>query len=332
MKPGRMFVLVILSLFLAGCGGAREQVGPITNEPQAGDFTVVVLPDTEWYVVDEDWYTYLRAQVDWIIATAEELNTKMVLHVGDVVHNSQEEREWQKASQTLSGLDKAGIPLLIAMGESDYEGEPPAERRAEHFNRFFGVDRYQGKPWFRGTFEPERAENAYAEIAVDGRSYLFIGLEYQPRLAAADWAGKILAENKDKTAILLTHEFLTTTNQRPDAPLAGDALNAKQLWLKTVRPYKNVALVLCGHNCATIKGNDLNTWKAVGAGRRSDKGQHGNLINQVLADYQCMGDGGNGFLRIMTFRPAARRIDVRTYSPRLREYKTDQLNQFTLTY
>ena len=49
----------------------------------------------------------------------------------------------------------------------------------------------------------------------------------------------------------------------------------------------------------------------------------------VLQDYQEQPHGGDGWLRIFTFRPAADKIDVQTYSPTLHEYKTGPKSAFS---
>ena len=55
----------------------------------------------------------------------------------------------------------------------------------------------------------------------------------------------------------------------------------------------NLFLMLCGHRH--------------GEGRRSDIFNE-NTINTLLADYQDYANGGNGFLRIMEFRPSENKI------------------------
>lgn len=45
-----------------------------------------------------------------------------------------------------------------------------------------------------------------------------------------------------------------------------------------------------------------------------------------------MKPGRGGFLRMMAFIPSENRIDVRTYSPLLKEYLEDNDNQFDLPY
>jgi hypothetical protein len=42
--------------------------------------------------------------------------------------------------------------------------------------------------------------------------------------------------------------------------------------------------------------------------------------------------GGDGFLRIMRLDPVAHRLSVRTYSPFLKQWKTDDPNQFDLDF
>jgi hypothetical protein len=68
------------------------------------------------------------------------------------------------------------------------------------------------------------------------------------------------------------------------------------------------------------------------ASRRVDLGDSGNLVNQMYADYQDFSNGGNGWLRILTFRSAGNTISVETYSPFLKQSKIDAQNQFTLAY
>ena len=47
-----------------------------------------------------------------------------------------------------------------------------------------------------------------------------------------------------------------------------------------------------------------------GEGRRTDNNACGDPVHQVLSDYQERSNGGDGWLRIMTFTPAENRIDI----------------------
>jgi hypothetical protein len=59
---------------------------------------------------------------------------------------------------------------------------------------------------------------------------------------------------------------------------------------------------------------------------------NGNLGNQILSNYQNMTNGGNGYLRIMEFRPSTDTISITTYSPYLNTSLTDSNNQFTIPW
>lgn len=68
------------------------------------------------------------------------------------------------------------------------------------------------------------------------------------------------------------------------------------------------------------------------AAHRSDIADSGNLVNQIFANYQTLPNGGDGWLRIITFHPSSNSVSVQTFSPFLNRFKTDDDDQFTLFY
>ena len=64
----------------------------------------------------------------------------------------------------------------------------------------------------------------------------------------------------------------------------------------------------------------------------TSRGRHGNEVHQVLSDYQGWHNGGEGYLRVMTFVPREDRIDVETFSPVLDDYVRTPENAFSLEY
>jgi hypothetical protein len=78
----------------------------------------------------------------------------------------------------------------------------------------------------------------------------------------------------------------------------------------------NVRIVLCGHVHAE---SHLTSTRDAGP-----------PVHQILTDYQDDGQGGDGYLRIMTFQPNGT-INVSSYSPYLKTYRTDAENAFTLS-
>jgi len=101
---------------------------------------------------------------------------------------------------------------------------------------------------------------------------------------------------------------------------ALDANNGEELWEKMIKLHKNIKIVLSGHV--------LNS----GVARRVDIGNHGNTVNQILANYQMLPNGGNGYLRYLKFSPVNAEITVYTYSPFTRKFLHDSENQFTISY
>jgi Carboxypeptidase regulatory-like domain/Bacterial Ig domain len=91
------------------------------------------------------------------------------------------------------------------------------------------------------------------------------------------------------------------------------------LW-QVLRKFPNVIMVLSGH---LTNGQ---------AAHRSDVADNGNLVNQIFANYQTFPNGGDGWLRIITFHPSKNSISVKTFSPFLNRFKTDERNQFTVPY
>jgi hypothetical protein len=166
-------------------------------------------------------------------------------------------------------------------------------------------------------------------VTINGRDFLILVLEYAPRDAALNWADGILQANQDKEAIIVTHSFTFTDNtriSRCDANSAssfgvGQDNDGEDMWWKLVRKYANVRMVLSGH---------VNTGD--GTGHRVDLGANGNLVNQMLSDYQSEPRGGGGYLRILKISPSLNQISVTTYSPYLDSFKTDDHNQFTVPY
>jgi hypothetical protein len=300
---------------------------PPSATGQSDDFTVVVLPDTQIYSAA---YPHIfRSQTEWIARNRSAMNIQFVVGLGDIVDQGSTLTQFQNADAAIRVLDQAGIPYVLPLGNHDYTDNKPASRTATLFNQFFGPARYAGKPHYQGSFPTGSNENFYSIFEVAGRKLLVLALEFNPRNSALQWAANVLAANRDKDVIIATHSYLFSDDSRvakcdPDSAatygLSADN-DGEEMWHNFVKQHSNVVMVLSGH----IKVGD-------GTGRLSEIALNGNLVNQVLADYQAYPQGGGGYLRIMRFRPSLNRVEVTTYSPYLNAYLTDQENRFTLRY
>jgi hypothetical protein len=126
------------------------------------------------------------------------------------------------------------------------------------------------------------------------------------------WADSLLKAYPTRRGIVCTHNLISAAN-----PGVWSAQG--QAVYDALRDNPNLALMLCGHN---------NT-----EGRRSDT-YEGHVVHTILADYQSRTNGGDGWMRILTFYPDENVLRVKTYSPTLDQWETDadSSSQFTLPF
>jgi predicted MPP superfamily phosphohydrolase len=326
-KFSRLVVVSVLSI----AGWLSAQTPPPTPTPSptpADEFTIVALPDTQFYSSLNP--QIFAAQTHWIADHVQDQNIQLVVGLGDIVDSGGDLTQWQNADAAVRLLS-GKVPYMMAIGNHDYDQNNPAGRTAstKNFNSFFGPSRYTGAAWYKGSFPAGSNENFYGVVTVNGRNYLIIVLEFAARDSSLAWADGILKANQDKDAIIVTHMFTYMDNTRISGCDLNSAAsfgvgqdnNGEDMWWKLVRKYPNIHLVLSGH---VVQGD--------GTGRRMDLGLNGNLVNQILSDYQSDPLGGGGYLRIMRISPSLNRVSVTSYSPYLDSFKTDDHNQFTVPY
>ena len=307
--------ILLLAIFLTTCFSALAQV-------TSPDFSVVVLPDAQNYT--EYHPEIFTAQTQWIVNNRANYNIQFVLGEGDLVNLADQTVQWQNADAAIRLLDNANIPYVLPIGNHDYDDYHPSSRGTTAFNTYFGPSRYAQYSWYKGGYPGGTNDNFYAEFTVNGKQYLILALEFVPRDASLDWAKTVLDSNPDKEIIVATHSFTFMDSTRADQcnnndmPPSGNN-QGEDVWQKLLINYPNFSLVVSGHFVGT-------------PARRADLGIHQNVVNELFTDYQDLPNGGDGWMRILTFRPLLNRIDVVTYSPYLNQYMTDSINKFSLTW
>lgn len=322
---------LVAAAAFAACGDARmfdpdEPDAPTGTAPYE-PWTLIVLPDTQGYtyMYPEVWY----AQTEWIAAHAAQLNVRFIAHVGDITEWNTP-GEWDVAARGLADLEGAA-PLVLVPGNHDYDVTQP---RASRLTAYWPVDAFMASPTYGGLFEPDRTDNSFQVLDIDGAPWLVLGLEWGPRDAALAWAATVLDAHPDHHAIIVTHAYLYLDNQRYDWARHGDAQrynphayvgtawpevnDGEEIWQALIASRDNVELVVSGHV------------PDEGVGRQSSEAANGQIVHELLADFQSGPMGGNGYLRIMTFH--GDRIEVRTYSPYLDAYETTPAHQFVLPW
>jgi hypothetical protein len=158
-----------------------------------------------------------------------------------------------------------------------------------------------------------------------------LALEFGPRDDVLRWANQVISKYPEDPAILITHAYLDSDGRRydralpdqhyppQDSPIAGDraGLNTgEDIWRKLVSKHRNMVMVISGHVCV--------------AARLTSKGDAGNLVHQMVVDYQNGKRGGNGWLRLLEFSSGGRAVSVRDYSPVLNEWSDHPDRRFDI--
>jgi hypothetical protein len=233
------------------------------------DFTIVVLPDTQYY--SESYPATFSAQTQWIVDNQVARNIVYVAHEGDVVNDATSTTQWDNADVAMDILDVANIPYGIAPGNHDEDA---------NYNTYFGVSRFLGKSFFGGEYPTNDMQNNYMLFSAGGMDFIVINLDYiSPDAGALTWADNLLSTYSTRRAIVVSHLIIYSGgNFSSWGEEVYDALKANP----------NLFLMMNGHITAEAQRSDLFS---------------GNTVYTLLANYQGLTNGGNGWLRILEFSP-----------------------------
>ena len=280
----------------------------LTTNPSiwAEDFTVVVLPDTQFY--SKSYPAIFSSQTQWIVANQNTLNIAYVAHVGDIVDSYNQTSQWDNALAAMSLLED---PLTTGLGDGIPYGLVPGNHDdpTGNYNYYFGVPHFQGRGYYGGGYPPGSNDNNYTLFSAGGMNFIVINLEYlTPAAGVLEWADSLLKTYASRRAIVVSHYLLNLD--------ASWSPWGQQVY-EALKDNPNLFLMLAGH----IHGES----------RRADV-YNGITVHTLLADYQNLANGGNGWLRLLRFSPADDEISVKTYSPTLNQYNTGANSQFQLFY
>ena len=313
------------------------------------DFTIIGLPDTQYYSENGggsgsgkgngEIETFI-AQTQWIVDNKDALNIVYVAHLGDCVENGDflpasqgggsNVQEWINASSAMYLLEDEettnltyGIPYGVAVGNHDQSPWDDPDGTTTLYNQYFGYNHFNGRNYYGGHYGTNN-DNHYDLFSVGGIDFIVIYVEYGVWLDldmdVLNWANTLLSTTySNRHAIVVSHKLLDgnpnlvyNPAQFTD-PMGLTIFNA-------LKDNPNLFLMLCGHYTRE--------------GRRTDDLGGGHIIHSLMSDYQNGINGGDGWLRIMTFSPTDNTITVKTFSPSRNggagEYKTGDNSDFVL--
>lgn len=296
---------------------------PVAVDRAEGEFTVVVIPDTQRY--SAYFPRIMRSQFEWIRRNVSALNVQYVVHLGDVVETGAE-AEWVLADELFSLLDGV-VPYTVVPGNHDLDPVTGSARtrHTTRFNALFSPKRFLHQPWYGGQMGVT-GDNSFGYFSAAGQSYLVLGLEFGPSDDALAWAASLASNVDSSKIIVVTHCYMydddTRVGQGDDSsphksnPQWNDG---EQIWDKFVKRTSNVGMVLSGH----IKGD--------GTGRLISTTDRGAPVLQMLSNYQFLEHGGQGWLRVLKFSPRTHSLRVVTYSPWLDRVHANQDQSFEVS-
>ena len=362
-------ILLFVLLFATALGHAQTTYQkPVLENKKS--FTVIMVPDIQNYVKWGTNQPILDLMSAWIEKNVDSLNIKMVLCMGDLVNNNEKimndydgdqtsDQQWKAATRFFDRFN-GKVPYMAATGNHDYSIDREGNRTSR-YNEFFTIEKnYLNQKYLVQQARDEQGKQTLANSALElkdlnGKDYLFMAVEYAPRDTVITWAKKVagMAEYKNHRVIMSTHSYLSAKDNLGEADVTWlywepyrvndmiqkspriklpAANSGKQMWEKLVKPSANIELVLSGHYS--------------GEGYLKDKNNKGKAVHQVMFDAQSMGgggrigNGGDGWLRILEFFPDNKTVKVRTFSPlfgispttQQHAWKKDVRNEYTIQF
>lgn len=295
-------------------GAADSNAGPTptptpTPDPAMAPFTFAWMSDTQGYCAVAPGT--FAAMTNWIVEHQAEWNIRYVLHTGDIVNDMRRQREWDAAAEAMRAF-VGNIPVFAIAGNHDIAG---MMHDYEQFHALISEQNYTAYPTFGA--EEANGRRRYDLVTIGHDGFILIGVGYSITPADVAWLNETLARYSDRTAVLLAHWYLNLDSTPPSA-------DDKKLY-GVVKANPNVRYVLCGHKHGARRVEQPFDDDGDGVPERT--------VEAMMANYQGLPNGGDGYIVLLTFDPSAREIRATAYSPVYDDYnyyEDESLETYTL--
>ena len=265
-----------------------------TPEPTVAPVTFAWVSDTQGYVAA--YPEMFTAMTTWIRDNRDAYNIQYLLHTGDIVNEPRNDRQWERATESL-GVLKGVMPIFAVGGNHDIAGV------CHEYGRYNSCMSAVGAADWPTVEAFEEKGRRCDLIDIGDERYMLIGIGYCVSMNDVEWMRQKLEEHADRKAILLFH-WLLDADLTVDSPKNTDGT---RIYRNVLQKCDNIALVLCGHkhtvNHTTIDITDPD-----------DRNTVLRSIPVVIGDYQG-GERDGGYLFLITFDVEAREIRFTSYSP-----------------
>lgn len=260
------------------------------------NFTILWTSDPQWYSFK--YQDILIDQNDWVVENFERLNMKYIIHTGDFVDLPHNRDQWSFITEQYKKWDDAGLPYGVLAGNHDVDGTDYTE-----FGEYFGTARFENNDWYGESYNNNRGH--YDLMTLGGTDFIFVYLGYGDHTEQDyEWMNGVLEKHSTRIAFISFHEYLNADGTRTDI--------GNEIFDKVVLKNPNVRMVMCGHNYnATRLVEDIDD---------NGDGVSDRTVYQLMANYQNLENGGNGYMRFLECDTEAGTIAFRTYSPYLKDF------------
>jgi hypothetical protein len=304
---GTMQVLVQHSEGFSGAPRSTRDT-PITplnaaDTPRSDyDFTLGWESDTQYYNADPNNYKHQEAIHNFFLTQRDNLNLQYVTHTGDIVDDSLINDQWVRADAAYDKLDASGLPYGVLAGNHDVN---QMTNDYTQYSLWFGQQRFEANAWYGESYLDNRGH--YDLISAGGIDFIQLYMGWAPGDAEIAWMNETLAKYPERKAILNLHEYMLTTGGLGPVP--------QRIYDEVIATNPNVMMVMSGHyHDAFTRYDDFDD---------NGDGIADRTVTQMLFDYQGLAEGGLGYLRLMQFDNVGQKMTVRTYSPSLDDYDSE---------
>ena len=269
------------------------------------NYNIVLIPDTQNTV--EYCGDVMNAAVRGLIDTADELNVRGVIHLGDVVDDNNDDAQYVTARDVFYQLPDAGIKFLVQMGNHDGW----SSGIHNYYNSFSGKSTsfLRRASWYLTNSPNGDGNSSYMFVQGGSYNYLVISLSCTGSGSGQnnntswdsrdeEWLRSVLEEYPNCPTIVTTHDLQNCSATEPSSIQLSS--QGTRLW-NIVKDYDQVFMMVGGHSH--------------GSGMEMLENTNGKPVISILTDYQFAYNGGNGFFRYLEFDENADKIYYSTYSP-----------------
>lgn len=298
----------------AGNYGSNEAY-QLKNEE---DYNFVLLPDTQNTVKFKK--DVMNTAIDELIRTADDLNVKGVIHLGDVVENNNDGTQYDTAKEVFYKLPDAGIRFLVQPGNHDGW----ASGTTNYWNSFGANSKIfaDRTSWYLTN----NGYSSYMLVNAGSYTYLVISLACTGSdpgrnnntawdASQESWFKQVLETYPNCPTIVTTHDLQNCSDTQPSAIKLS--ANGTKLW-NLVKGYDQVFMMVGGHSH--------------GAGIETLTNDNGKPVISILTDYQFAYNGGNGLFRYLEFDEKDNKIYYSAYSPYAASLSEEQKTFFDVNF